>query len=121
MILPNLLKAPGRHRVFFIAILISVTVLAAGPARAELDFGFKAHYGDDFAVALEELQPLAEAGDARAQLWLGLMYYYGRGVSWNPRLASWWIDKSAQQLYFDAEFARCFFIYGCFIGGNPTP
>jgi len=62
VILTNLLKALGRHRVFFIAILISVTVLAAGPARAELDFGFKAHYGDDFAVALEELQPLAEAG-----------------------------------------------------------
>ena len=73
MIFTNLLKAVSRHRVLFIAILISVTVLAAGPARAELDFGFRAHYGDDFAVALEELQPLAEAGDARAQLWLGTM------------------------------------------------
>ena len=118
MIFTNLLKAIGRHRIFFIAIIISVTVLAAGPARAELDFGFRAHYGDDFAIALGELQPLAEAGDARAQLWLGLMYYYGRGVSWNPRLAHRWIDKSAQQLYSDAEFTRCF-LYGCFIGGAP--
>ena len=118
MIFTNLLKALGRHRVFVIVILISVTVLAVGPARAELDFGFRAHYGDDFAVAFDELQPLAEAGDARAQLWLGLMYYYGRGVSWNPLLAYRWIDKSAQQLYSDAEFTRCF-LYSCFIGGAP--
>ena len=93
-------------------------IIFASSARAELDFGFKERYHGNYATALEEIKPLAESGDAQSQLWLGLMYYYGRGVTWNPRLADLWIRKSAYQLYQDAEFTVRF-LYGGFTGGNP--
>ena len=90
------------------------------PAAAELDFGFSEEYQGNFQRALTELTPLAEAGNPRAQLWLGLMYYYGRGVSFNPRIAQDLIRKSADQLYQDGEFALCFIIHACFRGGSPN-
>ncbi|PPR35713.1 MAG: hypothetical protein CFH36_00910 [Alphaproteobacteria bacterium MarineAlpha9_Bin6] len=113
-----MLKTIGEHHVFFLTIIISLFQLAVSPAGAELDFGFKAHCGNDFAAALDELRPLAEGGDPRAQLWLGLMYYYGRNVTFNEPEAYRWIHKSANQLYFNAEFTVCF-PRGCFIGGAP--
>ena len=87
-------------------------------AQAELDFGFEAEYQGNFQRALAELQPLAEAGDPKAQLWLGLMYYYGRGVRFNPRRAQKWIRKSADQHYTNGEFAWCVIIQGCWSGGT---
>tara|TARA_Y100000588_G_scaffold341930_1_gene386370 strand:+ start:289 stop:636 length:348 start_codon:yes stop_codon:yes gene_type:complete len=97
--------------------VLTLVALLSTPAQAELDFGFEAEYQGNFEQALAELQPLAEAGDPRAQLWLGLMYYYGRGVPFNPRKAQKWIRKSADQLYENAEFSWCFIIQGCWTGG----
>ena len=90
------------------------------PARAELDFGFGAEYQGNYERALIELQPLAEAGDPRAQLWLGLMYYYGRGVKFNLPTALMRLRKSANQHYHNGEFALCFIVQGCFSGGSPN-
>ena len=104
-------------------VLAAVLILIALPsiqAQAELGFGFEDEYQDNFEQALAELQPLAEAGDPKAQLWLGLMYYYGRGVPFNPRIAQNLIRKSANQLYQDGEFALCFIISSCFTGGTPN-
>ena len=96
--------------------LLLIALLSA-PAQGDLDFGFEAEYQGNFERALAELQPLAQSGDARAQLWLGLMYYYGRGVPFNPRKAQKWIRKSADQLYENAEFSWSFIIQGCWTGG----
>ena len=76
-----MLKTIGEHRVFFLAIIISLSQLAASPAGAELDFGFKAHYGNDFAAALDEFRPLSEVGNAREQLWLGPMLLLRSGCN----------------------------------------
>ena len=117
-----LFRAIGQSRGFCAATLLSFFLLGTDLARADfvigLDFGFEAHYGDRLNDAFEELQPLAEAGDPRAQLWLGLMYYYGRGVEYNERLASKWVRKSANQLYHDAETAVCSIYQSCPGGGN---
>ncbi len=101
------------------AALLLLTILSV-PAKAELDFGFWAVYQNDYQRAFAELQPLAKSGDPRAQLWLGLMHYYGWGIPFNPRLAQDLIRKSANQLYKDGEFALCFIIHGCFTGGTPN-
>ena len=103
-----------------LGLVLLLFVSTSNPARTELDFGFGAEYQDDYERALLELQPLAEGGDPQAQLWLGLMYYYGWGVTFNPRKAADWIGKSAAQLYPDGEFALCFIMQGCFSGGSPT-
>ena len=113
-----LLRVIGRVRGFCVAILVSFFLLGTDLARAELDFGFEARYGERLAAAFEELQPLAQAGDPRAQLWLGLMYYYGRGVEYNERIASEWIRKSANQLYRDAQMTLCIIYWSCPGGGN---
>ena len=100
-------------------LCITFAILISHPTRAELDFGYNTKYQNDHKKALEEIQPLAENGDAKNQLWLGLMYYYARGVPFNPCLADTWIRKSAKQLYHDAEFTVCF-LYSCFTGGLPS-
>ncbi|MEJ6517173.1 MAG: hypothetical protein QNL97_13365 [Pseudomonadales bacterium] len=42
--------------------------------------GFAAHQAGDYATAIQEWTPLAEAGDVNAQFSLGFMYKYGQGV-----------------------------------------
>jgi len=109
-----------RRAVGTLGLVLLFFVSVSNSARTELDFGFGAEYQGDYERALLELQPLAEAGDPQAQLWLGLMYYYGWGVTFNPRKATHWIGKSAAQLYHDGEFALCFIMQGCFSGGSPN-
>lgn len=57
----------------------------------------------DYAAALKELRPLAELGDARAQVNLGVMYSQGQGVPFDQVEAVKWIRKSAEQGYPDGQ------------------
>ena len=59
-------------------------------ARAAFDRGEEAQ-----AVAL--FKPLAEEGDARAQVWLGQMYDLGRGVRRDFNQAALWYRRAAEQ------------------------
>jgi len=49
----------------------------------------------------------AEQGDAKSQFALGLMYYYGKGVSKNYAEAIRWYRKSAEQGNPTAEYGLC--------------
>jgi TPR repeat protein len=51
----------------------------------------------DYAVALDHWRPLANAGDARAQLGLAMMYYAGHGVILDYEEALDWCSKTANQ------------------------
>ena len=51
----------------------------------------------DYATALQLLRPLAERGDAAAQLNLGIIYQKGRGVPQNYAAALLWFGKAANQ------------------------
>jgi len=68
---------------------------AAGPIEffqnlfgsTQLEKGYAALQGGDYATAMRLLRPLAEQGDAVAQYNFGRMYELGAGVSPNaPRL-----------------------------------
>lgn len=59
---------------------VFVSLLFQGQAWAGLEEGFAAAERGDYASALNEFKPLAEHGDAEAQLELGVMYERGRGV-----------------------------------------
>ena len=56
------------------------------------------------AATPEQLQGLAEAGDARAQFSLGLAYFNGRVVSKDLRKASIWFEKAAEQGHLSAQY-----------------
>lgn len=57
----------------------------------------------DYAAAVQPCRPLAEKGDARAQLSLGGMYYNGQGVRQDYAEAAEWTRKAAEQGYAPAQ------------------
>ena len=86
--------AAGRF-VFAVALL---TVLAATSLRAEDDFtaGLAAYDAGDFAAAFAAWRPLAEAGDADAQVSLAALYLNGLGVAADPAAALAWYRRAAE-------------------------
>ncbi len=83
-----------------IEILIMAPVLLgllAAPARADYGGGIVAYESGRYEEALRELLPLSQEGDANAEFMLGVMYYYGRGVTRDEGLAAVWFYKSARK------------------------
>jgi TPR repeat protein len=79
-------------------VLVLCAVAALSPAQAdELTDGIAAYKRKDYERALALLAPLARDGSARAQLWLGEMYYYGHGVAEDNDTAFEWFSRAAGQ------------------------
>lgn len=72
-------------------------VLASAYSQADLKEGQVAYEKANYPVAMKELQPLAEKGDAKAQNLLGKMHYLGQGVSTDPAKGAQWFRKAADQ------------------------
>ena len=70
-----------------------------GTAKAGLEEG-RADYG----AALNELMPLAKAGNARAQRMLGILYRQGQGVAKNAERALHWTQEAVKQGDAGAQF-----------------
>jgi TPR repeat protein len=85
-----------------VAIMLGLAL--HGPSIAGLAEGVAAYNAHDYAVALEEIAPLARAGNADAQHVLGLMYYMGRGVERDYAEAFVWHHKAAVQGNAAAEY-----------------
>ncbi len=88
-------------------LLVAVTIAAglmAGPAMAGFAEGATAYNAQNYSRALKEVTPLAKAGHADAQHLLGLMYYMGRGVARDYKLALAWHRKAAEQGKADAQY-----------------
>ncbi len=80
--------------------LILAGVFAAAlstPALADFEAGWGAYQQGDFATALAVWRPLAEAGEARAQFNLGIMFDQGRGVARDRESAIGWLRKASEQ------------------------
>src|SRR5262249_34520322 len=58
----------------------------------------------DYAVALKDVRPLAEQGNADAQFILGKMYLKGQGVPKDPEQANKWFRQAAAQGNADSQF-----------------
>jgi len=74
-----------------------LTAVVAGPALADRASGQKAMAAGDYAAAMAELKPLAEAGDALAQFDVGAMYDNGLGVAADQVEAARWFKRAALQ------------------------
>lgn len=80
-----------------IIALLGLLAVAVGPAGAQdIDKGNEAVRRGDYAVALAELQPLAERGNADAQYSLAGLYRDGRGVPRDDEQAAAWYLRAAE-------------------------
>src|SRR3990172_5982891 len=91
-----------------LALLPILGALAGTPAPAAADYyeGLTAYEGQDYALALSELEPLARTGDARAQLLLGRMYTAGQGTLQDFVRAHMWFNLAASAGAPEAAAAR---------------
>lgn len=85
--------------------LLAIALLAGGAvsALADVKAGVDAWAQGDYAKAVGEWTPLAQAGDADAQFNLGQAYKLGRGVPVNIGLALDYYRKAAAQGHVRAE------------------
>lgn len=78
------------HTAMPLGILALCLLLAAfGPATARADHSQP--------IAVKDIQPMAEQGDANAQFFLGTMYRNGHNVAQDYAQAIAWYKKSAEQ------------------------
>ena len=89
--------------------------LASQPASA--DAAVAAYQKADYVGALKLAQPLAEAGDVRAQSLVGLMYYRGRGPRVDPAEAVKWFRRAAD----GGDAAARFYLGVMFAEGRGVP
>jgi TPR repeat protein len=82
------------------ALVSSATYLCG----ADLQVGKRAYEQKDFATAMKELTPLAQQGNADAQLFLGKMYMSGQGVPRDADLALKWFKAAADEGNAEAQF-----------------
>jgi len=75
-------------------------------AGAEADgvAGFEAYEKGDYATALKEFMPLAEAGQTSAEAAVGQMYFEGKGVKPDPKEAARWLEPAAAKGNARAQF-----------------
>ena len=88
-----------------IAIGLVLAVLVALPATAQ-DFekGWNAFLNGDYGTALAEWRPLAIKGDAKAQVFLAIIYNTGAGVTQDYTEGAKWLRKAAVQNDVRAQF-----------------
>ena len=87
-------------------LLVSMFIGAvASPLAIAQDFdaGKQAADRGDFATALDNWRPLAEAGNANAQFNLGMMYGRGDGVAQDYATAARWFTSAAEQDHVQAQ------------------
>jgi TPR repeat protein len=87
------------------AMLAVLAVLVGGvlpqAARADVEAGRSAIQAGDYPRAIQELQPLADQGDATAEYLLAEIYYGGHGGSLSEAVK--WMTASAEQGYAQAQ------------------
>ncbi|OGT21522.1 MAG: hypothetical protein A2V90_05945 [Gammaproteobacteria bacterium RBG_16_57_12] len=82
-----------------IAKFVAAAALAVSTLSAQADpyaEGFMAAHEGNYAKAIAVWQQLAEAGDARAQFNLALMYHAGVSVRFDEDKAVYWYAQAAQ-------------------------
>ncbi len=85
-------------------ICLVLLVLYSSQIIAGIDEGIAAYNSGDHATAYNEFLPVAESGDKKAQLLLGLMYDNGLGIKQDYDQAAKWYRRAAEQGQPRAQF-----------------
>jgi len=89
-----------RHLVAVAAVLVFIIALALpSPTLAGMTEAKAAFNARDYKTAFREYLPLAEAGNAEAQFWIGDMYRFGLGRPQDYNTAIQWFKRSANNGY----------------------
>lgn len=96
-----------RQFVAAAALAVALTALPAAAADAVLDGKAAAELGD-YVRAVEIWRPLAEAGDPRAETYLGIMYDNGYGVAQDRAQAFRWFERAAGRGFAKAQYHLAF-------------
>lgn len=83
--------------------LLLLLFVFTAPCFADVNEGEKAFESGDYATALRILKPLAETGDAKAQFYVGKMYYLGKGAPQDHAQAIRFYRKAADQGHAKAQ------------------
>jgi hypothetical protein len=86
---------------FGFAGLLLVSIASAG---ADGIAGVEAYEKGDYATALKEFLPLAQAGQTAAEAAVGQMYFEGKGVKADPKEAARWLEPAATKGIARAQF-----------------
>ena len=88
------------------AMVIGLSLLMGSGIAWAADYkkGAEAFDKGDYATTLREWRPLAEQGNAKAQVALGFMYNYGKGVVEDHKEAVKWYRLAADQGYAPAQY-----------------
>jgi len=89
---------------FAFLFVVTYSVVAGLPARADLLTGIAAYSAGDWQLAMSELEPLAVEGQAEAQFYVGFMYETGKGVPVDLEQAAQWYLAAAEQGEPKAQF-----------------
>lgn len=100
--LKKLLLAGAVSGVIAVPVAMGITG-AWRAAAAELQGGLAAFDRGDYTMALKQLRPLAEEGNAVAQARLGRLYDQGLGVKQDYAQAASWYRKAAVQANLEAQ------------------
>src|SRR5215213_4248142 len=95
-------------RPVFLGLAAAAAGLAAAPALAapSVKAGVEAWQRGDYASAVANWRPLAEAGDTDAQFNLGQAYKLGRGVRADRAEAQSGLGRAANRGHIDAQTSR---------------
>lgn len=89
----------------WIGLIVAVLGLIALPAEAaDFETGRRAYEAGDYAIALEEWAPLANAGHADAAFGLGLIFDNGSGVKRDTEAAAVWYQRAAEAGHASAAY-----------------
>ena len=102
-----------RHTALrFTAVLLAVAACLPQPALADFARGKQAYGKKDYALALKELEPVAQRAHPEAMFLLGSMYAEGQGVAKDEPRAFELIQKAALADYLPAQSALARFYAG---------
>ncbi|MGP0058579.1 MAG: tetratricopeptide repeat protein [Beijerinckiaceae bacterium] len=108
------LTKPTQMKCTFGAIVAAIMLVmsfAAPAAAGQLEDAVAAYQRRDYAITLRLLRPLAEHGNADAQIRLENMYFDGDGVPQDFAEAVQWYRKAAEQGLAEAQYRLGFMYY----------
>ena len=89
--------------LLLLGVFTVATTVHAGPRSPGLQEGVTAYRSGAFAIASQELAPLAKAGNPEAAYWMGRMYQDGLGVKKDVDKALTYFKQAAKGGWHDAE------------------